>query len=224
MLVKDRDLKFLEITTFEMPVFEELEVGQDSSTVEVEEDVLKEEEETKIIILDNSDQNIALKEREAYEKGFEVGEKAGFELGMNKAKIIIDGIEKIQKSLLDLKKSVINDIEPKIISLAMEIAKKIIITEISTKPEVMLNIVIEAIRKIEIIDKVTIKINPALYEVFVKHKSNLVTTGMDLYFDVDPSVPVYGPIVIGSKEEIVTDIEEQLKIISQCIENALTTD
>ncbi len=225
MLVKTKDLKNTEVIIFRMPNFEEEQVfneikDEDESSHEQMENV----EKNFIFSAQDLENHISSKEQEAFDKGFISGEKAGFEAGVSKANVFLSGIEEIYKNLASLKDNIVKEIEPKIITLAIEIAKKIIMTELSIKPEIMLNIVMEAIRKIEIIDKLTIKLNPALYDFFIKNKIKLFSNDMELNLDVDPSVPVYGPVIIGVKEVIVTDIEEQLKIIERCVNEALTTE
>jgi flagellar biosynthesis/type III secretory pathway protein FliH len=69
----------------------------------------------------------------------------------------------------------------------------------------------EALLKLERTGQVTIKVNPALFEFFTKHKPDLTTIHPDIVFDADPSVTKYGAVVMGPVEDVVTDIDEQLK-------------
>ncbi len=150
-------------------------------------------------------------EREAYERGFEAGEKAGLAMGEEKAKIILEKIENLLKDLLTLRKKMLTDLQSEIIELATSIARKIILRELETEPETLLNMTKEALMKIERTGPITIKINPSLYNLFMRLKPELQNLHEDLIFDVDPSISAQGTIVVGPQEEVSTDIDEQLR-------------
>ena len=86
-------------------------------------------------------------------------------------------------------------------------ARKIIIDEISTKPEVIVTVVKEALKRLQRMGTITIKINPALYELFMEKKPELIDIHEDIIFDVNSNVSLTGPLVISQTEEVVTDIE-----------------
>lgn len=150
-------------------------------------------------------------EREAYERGFEAGEKAGLAMGEEKAKIILEKIENLLKDLLTLRKKMLTDLQAEIIALATSFARKIILRELETEPETLLNMTKEALMKIERTGPITIKINPSLYNLFMRLKPELQNLHEDLIFDVDPSISAQGTIVVGPQEEVSTDIDEQLR-------------
>ncbi len=150
-------------------------------------------------------------EREAYERGFEAGEKAGLAMGEEKAKIILEKIENLLKDLLTLRKKMLTDLQAEIIALATSFARKIILRELETEPETLLNMTKEALMKIEKTGPIIIKINPSLYNLFMRLKPELQNLHEDLIFDVDPSISAQGTIVVGPQEEVSTDIDEQLR-------------
>ncbi|NTV43841.1 MAG: hypothetical protein HGA63_11135, partial [Syntrophobacteraceae bacterium] len=51
-------------------------------------------------------------EREAYEKAFTAGEKAGFEMGEQKAQVLIEKVEALINELVTLKKTIVKEVEP----------------------------------------------------------------------------------------------------------------
>mgnify|MGYP005833193703 CR=1 FL=1 len=159
------------------------------------------------------DHSIEEIEREAYERGFEAGEKAGLAMGEEKARIILEKIENLFKELLGLRQRMISDLQADIIELATSLAKKIILQELKTAPETILNMTKEAIMRIERTGTITIKINPSLYNLFMRLKPDLQNLHEDLIFDVDPTIPAQGTIVIGPQEEVSTDVDEQLRNI-----------
>lgn len=159
------------------------------------------------------DHSIEEIEREAYERGFEAGEKAGLAMGEEKARVILERIENLLKDLVTLRARVLEGLQPQIIELATSLAKKIILQELKTTPEIIVNMTKEAIMRIERTGPVTIKISPLLYNLFMRLKPELQNIHDDLIFDVDPSLSAQGTIVIGPQEEVITDIDEQLRNI-----------
>ncbi len=147
-------------------------------------------------------------EREAYEKGFASGEKAGYEMGEQKAALLLDRLQKTINEITEFKDRIKKELEPQAFELAVAIARRIVLEELNTKPDVIVRIVKEAIKKLERIGPITIKLNPALNELFMKKKAELLDIHPDILFDIDPSAPRTGPIVIGPSEEVVTDMDE----------------
>lgn len=150
-------------------------------------------------------------EKDAYERGFDVGEKAGFAMGEEKAKILIEKLASIIKELTMLKENTIKELEQQIIEAVVSIARKIILGELSTNPKQIVAMTKEALMKLERIGQITIKINPFLYEIFMKNKPEILTIHSDVVFDVDPAVSQYGTVVIGPTEEVIVDIDEQIR-------------
>lgn len=150
-------------------------------------------------------------EREAYEHGFAAGEAAGFEMGQQKAKVLIDKVDALLTELTTLKATMAKEAETQCVELAVGMARKILMQEVATKPEIIVQLAKEALTKLERTGQVTIKINPSLYDLFMKHKPDLLSCHPDIAFDVDPSVSKFGSVVIGPVEEVVTDLDEQLR-------------
>jgi flagellar biosynthesis/type III secretory pathway protein FliH len=150
-------------------------------------------------------------ERDAYEKGYAAGEKSGLEMGAEKAKILLDRIETMLSELVSLRESLIREAEPQMVELAVSIAQKILMRELAMNPEDIVAMTREALMKIERSGQITIKINPSLYDLFMKLKPQLQTIHPDIVFDVDPSAPAHGSVVMGSVEDVVTDLDDQLR-------------
>jgi len=149
-------------------------------------------------------------QRRAYEEGFAAGERAGFSAGEQKAAIMLEHFEKMIQEMATFKNNMVENLEPQVVSLATAIARKIIVEEVSTRPEVIVTMVKEALKKLQRMGTITIKTNPALYDLFTKNKKELLDIHPDIVFDVNSSVPLTGPLVISDIEEVVTDIESLL--------------
>lgn len=156
-------------------------------------------------------QNAESIEREAYEKGFEAGEKAGFALGEQKALVLIEKLEIIIREITSLKETLINELEPQIVELVFNIARKIIRKELITNPDEIVAMTKEALSRLGKTGQIIIKINPSLSDLFMKHKPELTDIYQDVIFDIDPSVTQSGSVVMGPTEDIITDVDEQLR-------------
>lgn len=152
-------------------------------------------------------------QRQAYEEGFASGENAGFTAGEQKALLLTDRLEKIIGELAALKERLIREAETQVVDLAVSIAAKITVGEINTKPEIIISMVREALKRLQVVGPITIKINPALYDLFTAKKPELTAVHEDIVFDVNPNVPVTGPLVISQSQEVVTDIESLFRNI-----------
>ena len=152
-------------------------------------------------------------ERVAYEKGFAAGERAGMEMGEQKVTVLLERIERIIAEMETYSEIMQKEIEPQVIEFSREIAERIVMEELSLRPEVMVNIVKEAMRKLERTGPITIKLNPAVHDLFMKLRPGLLEVHPDIIFDIDPSLTKTGQVVIGATEEVVTDIESQVRNI-----------
>jgi flagellar assembly protein FliH len=150
-------------------------------------------------------------EREAYEKGYATGEKAGFEMGEKKAKVLTDKLEALLADVATLRQRIAKEMEPQCVELAVSIARKIVVKELTVQPGEIIKMTKEGLLKLERTGQITIKVNPALYDFFLKHKPDLARIHPDIVFDADPSVTPFGTVVRGPVEDVVTDVDEQLK-------------
>ncbi len=101
--------------------------------------------------------------------------------------------------------------ETQCVELSVSIARKIVVKELTVQPTEIVKMTKEGLLKLERTGQITIKVNPALYEFFMKHKPDLTRIHPDIVFDVDPSVSPFGTVVMGPVEDVVTDLDEQLK-------------
>lgn len=175
-----------DVSPYRMPSLE------DDNFPRRKEDIIKEIEET---------------QRKAYEEGFASGEKAGFADGEQKAAVLVERLEKIIEEVAVFKENLVSELEEQVVDFSVAMARKIIIDEISAKPEIIVTVVKEALKRLQRTGTITIKINPALYDLFMKKKPELIDIHEDIIFDVNPNVALTGPLVISQTEEVVTDID-----------------
>lgn len=149
-------------------------------------------------------------QRLAYEEGFSSGEKAGFAHGEQKALVLLERLERIVEELEEFRERLVDNLESQVVGLSTAIARKIIISEVSTTPEIITAMAREALLKLQRMGTITIKINPSLHEMFKRNKPALLDIHPDIVFDINSSVPVTAPLVISEIEEVVIDIDSLL--------------
>ncbi|MBI5741660.1 MAG: hypothetical protein HZA16_13210 [Nitrospirae bacterium] len=162
-------------------------------------------------------------QRQAYEEGFASGERSGYEAGELKAMVLVDRLEKIIKEIAEVKEKLVRCLEPQVVGLSIAIARKVIVEEVNTRPEVIVTMVREALKKLQRTGTITIKLNPALQELFTGNRRQLTDIHPDIVFDVNSNVPVTGPLVISDIEEVVTDIESLLSNVVEEMQSAKST-
>jgi flagellar assembly protein FliH len=161
-------------------------------------------------------------EREAYEKGYASGEKAGFTMGEQKAKVLSDKLEALLGEVATLKQRLVKETEQQCVELAISVARKILTRELTAQPAEIVKMAKEALLKLERTGQITIKVNPALYDFFTKHKPDLLRIHPDIVFDADPAVSRTGTVVMGPVEDVVTDVDEQIKNLIKDISDRLS--
>ncbi len=152
-------------------------------------------------------------EREAYESGFNAGQSAGFEIGEQSAILLINRLETAISDFKELRQRELKELEKQVLELSLAIAKKIIINELTTNPDIITDIVKEALTRLQRTGQIVIRLHPSLNEIFLKNRPGLLSIYPDIVFELDPKAPLYGAEVIGPEESVRTDVEEQFKNI-----------
>jgi flagellar assembly protein FliH len=155
-------------------------------------------------------QSIEERQRLGYEKGFASGEKAGFGEGEEKVSILIERLSNIIQEITEFRDGLIKETEGQVVDLSAAIARKIISDEVTINPEILLSIVTNALKKMQRKGTITIKINPALHELFSKNHASLLGIHEEIIFDTNEKIPVTGPLVIGQNEEVETDLDSMV--------------
>lgn len=160
-------------------------------------------------------------EREAYEKGFTAGEKAGFDLGVRKAEVLFNGLAKVLEELTEFKEGLYGPCEQEMLGLSLAIARKVIHREVEKKDSV-LDCVRVAIKSVVAAGEILIKVNPKDLEVLNNNKSELGRfsgSGVKgLKIEADPEIDKGGCVietnygeVDAAIDSVIADIEERLR-------------
>lgn len=201
LLYRSRITKHKDVALYDMPVLEEAKGGIHGNL--------------------SPSQTIKKAEENAYEKAFGEGERAGYAAGEERAMALFAQLEDIIKAFVFLRENLMKELEPQVVELAVSIARKIMLDEVITNPDRIVHMAKEALMRIERTGQVTIKINQSLYDLFIQHKPDLLSIHPDIVFDIDPSASRYGSVVMGPAEDVVTDLDEQLKSLIKDMRDGL---
>ncbi|MBF0517377.1 MAG: hypothetical protein HQK97_09730 [Nitrospirae bacterium] len=196
------------VEVYTMPSLEEVVVEFKGVADEVEVHVEQPPDPEEI--LRQATEMAAQIEKDAHDKGYQAGLTEGQKAYEEKAAQLIEQLNTIIAQFRQLQERQMQQIEPQVVTLAITIANKVIHDELSSNPEIIVGLVKEGINRIEKTGQITIKIHPCLHELFLKRRPEFLELHQEIVLDIDPSLPVNGPVVVGPMEEVVTNIDELL--------------
>ena len=169
-------------------------------------------------------ERIARLEREAYEKGFEQGQRDGMALGQKKMEQAVLQVQQLCRELGRLKAHIYKEAEGEIVRLSLEIAKKIVRQEIRTTPGVVLNTVRAALQLLTDKSKVRVLLNPQDMELMSEKVGQIALEqkleGVELV--EDEGVERGGCVLETGFGRINGNIEDQLAEIEKVLEEKIS--
>jgi len=164
---------------------------------------------------------------EGEQKGLAAGEKLGLRKGRSCVQPVIETLEKLLDELAQARKQTYERIESEIVGLAMAIARKIVGQELSTSPQIVVNVIRQAQRHLESAGSICIKLNPQDLEMLDREipqlGSDLSNSG-DLSFAGEASIARGGCVIETDAGNIDARLETQFKAIEECFRAARSND
>jgi flagellar assembly protein FliH len=160
-------------------------------------------------------------EQEAYEKGFNQGEKDGLALGEKKALKVIEHIEELALGMTRLRKELVKQYEKDIIELIFAIAERIIRQAVPTNEETVKAVLFEAAELAAEKTELTIRINPEDFNFVEQLRPEFFTRFSELKtmtVTSDPSITRGGCLLETPYGEVDARIETQLERIYQSLD------
>jgi len=136
----------------------------------------------KLLELERRTQEI---EKDAYGKGFEQGEKDGFEYGQKSAQVVRSQLERIVQNLETLPPKIFQDYRDWLARTAVGIARQIVGREIQTSPEIIVDIVGSLLSEAEQHSTLTVYLSPGDMEALEKRTELLDADRTHLIFKPD---------------------------------------
>jgi len=210
-------IKSLEIDNHEVNNFSlgTMRVGkiQEFVPMKKKEEIREPQEEYSRLIREAEIEARKIKE-EAYRKGFSEGKEEGLRMAQERAERLFKEIRTYMDRLEDLEEDLCRESEREVVELALAIARKIIIREITTDPLTIAHIARAALEKIPFSLQIKIRVNPADWEYITKKPFD---TGKykDIAFEPDNTINPGGCYIETEFGDIDARWEEQLQEIER---------
>lgn len=159
-------------------------------------------------------------EKEAFGKGHAEGREEGFQEGSQEVERLVDTLQKIISAAIDKRNEIIQESETQVINLVLLISKKVIKVISENQKNVVINNVVQALRKLKSRGDVVIRVNLADVELTSEHISDfmkMVENVKSVTVLEDSSVDRGGCIIETDFGQIDARISSQLHEIEEKI-------
>lgn len=167
------------------------------------------------------DERLSEIEAEAYRAGFAKGEAEGREAGRLAAQPLVETLEGVLQEIDGFRKRLRQHTEHETVRLALAVAKKILVREVSVSDSVILNVVREALRQTDEPDKVLIRLHPEDLAVVERESGSLIElSGRSemITFEPDAAISRGGCFVETEFGEIDARIEQQFRVVEDAFQ------
>ena len=165
-------------------------------------------------------QRVTTTEREAYERGHEEGHAQGYEEGRAEVQRLVESLHSIITKAIEKRNEIIEEAETQIINLVLLIVKKVIKVISENQKNVVINNVVQALRKLKSRGDVVIRVNLADLELTSEHVKDfmkMVENVKSVTVLEDSSVDRGGCIIETDFGQIDARISSQLHEIEERI-------
>ena len=160
--------------------------------------------------------DLAHVEKTAYQNGFAQGEKAGMEIGQQKAEMLMSRYSESIAELGKLRSAIYTRVEHEVVKLAVEVAKKIVHREIQVDKDIIQTLVRVALTHVAEKSAVTIHLSPQDYSYLLEHRAELAQTeGRDIALLADKSIDRGGCLIQTECGDIDARVEEKFREVEQ---------
>lgn len=159
-------------------------------------------------------------EREAYQKGFESGEKAGMQTAQRKMALQEERLEKIIRDVADAKQCAIEKAADEIVSIAFAVAGRILRREVALREDAFLPVLKGALSEAFDSERVIIKLSRQDLE-FVRKRPGLAAEIKDgrktVMFEADEEIEQGGCRVVTEHKEVDGALQAQLEEVYKSV-------
>ncbi|MBE3131310.1 MAG: flagellar assembly protein FliH [Acidobacteria bacterium] len=165
-------------------------------------------------------QRVAQTEREAYERGYTEGHQKGYEEGTAEVGRLVERLHTIITKAIEKRNEIIEESETQIINLVLMIVKKVIKVISENQKNVVINNVVQALRKLKSRGDVVIRVNLADLELTSEHVKDfmkMVENVKSITVLEDSSVDRGGCVIETDFGQIDARVSSQLHEIEEKI-------
>ena len=155
--------------------FEEIKKGKNEAQKTMQEAndsaeaIVKDAEEKGSNIMSDAEDRVSGIEKDAFEKGFNEGRDTGFESGKEEVERLIDKVQIVLNNAIDKRNLIIEESETQLINLVLLISQKVIKVISENQKNVVINNVIQALRKLKTRGEVIVRVNLADVQLTTDH-------------------------------------------------------
>ena len=134
---------------------------------------------------------LAKMKKDSYDAGYSAGHKDGLDENRKKVDKALTDLEKLANEIIASEKTFLKQAEQNLIHLALEISKRIILQEVQSDENIVVNIVRDALTQVADKSKIVILVNPDDLENIKSHRRELMDEDRDiedLEFTPDPRI------------------------------------
>lgn len=175
-------------------------------------------------ILREAKERADLIQREAFEKGFSQGERAGRELAERAMEETLRALQKAVARFDLILKDSNGEMAFEVVRLALGVARKILQREVSLEQGTVLQLVKGALAKARVREDVIVRVNPMDMESLMEAKGDLLRELEEvrsIRVEADETVERGGALVECSMGELDLRLERQFKEIEQAFQRLL---
>lgn len=183
------------------------------------ERLLKEIEEREKYIKQITDKNDSL-EKEAYEKGFAQGEKAGRELGEKRFDSVVKSFTEALEGVRRLQEESCQSGEQEMLELVLTIARRVIQKEVSADGRIIVGVIKSALKYVVDRKRVKVRLNPSDLEFASQSRGEIIKEmeGMDTIIIESDEAVARGDAIIESNHGIIdAGIEMHLQEVEKAL-------
>lgn len=159
-------------------------------------------------------------QREAWQAGFEQGERAGEKLGQQKVEPVLQSFHDLMNSIGLERANVIQSSEKELIKIAFMIATQLLKTTLELQPEVITEVVTSALARIPERQQVSVCINPedkAVIDRWMSLGHSFNWPPEQIEFVADASIARGGCLIKAEQGDIDSALDRQLEVVRQSL-------
>lgn len=163
-------------------------------------------------------------EKEAYEKAFKLGEKAGAERGEQMFRSAVQSFIEAAEELRQMQQEFYRRVEGEILDLVLATTRKVVQREVDSQKDMILNVLKEAIAKTMDRERVRVRINPSDFDFVHAHKPDILQAidGIKhLVIERDEAISRGGAIVESDYGTIDARIERRFEEVEKALKRQI---
>lgn len=164
----------------EKAAFEEIKRKTDQTSVMQQEaegkaaDIIKDAEKRALEIIQDGEKRRDKTLGDAYKEGFDKGNEDGYKEGRQEAGRLIDRLHLIIEKTLDRRQEILDETEQQIVELVLLISRKVVKVISDSQRSVVMQNVLQALRRVKGRGDVTIRVNLADVELTAEHTKDFM--------------------------------------------------